>query len=239
MNLTEYRALTFDCYGTLIDWERGILEVLRAWAERHGVTSSGPQLLETYGSVEVRLQQAEPTKRYRELLYEVQLELADHFNVSRDPSDAKAFSDSIHDWPPFPDSPAALAYLKLHYRLVILSNVDRRSFRSSNEKLGVEFDLIVTAEDVGSYKPNPGHFIEAFGRLKAMGIGKDQILHLAQSLYHDIRPANALGLACVWVNRRHDRPDARGIEPPADARPDLVVTSLAEFAERHRQAIGG
>lgn len=233
MELRTFRALTFDCYGTLIDWERGILEVLRPWAERHGIEAPDEALLERYGQAEARLEQAEPALLYPDVLRGAQTELARLYGVPEDPAEADAFARSIRDWPPFPDSAGALHYLKRHFRSGILSNVDRESFRFSNERLGVAFDLVVTAQEVGSYKPKPGHFHEAFRRLDELGVAREEILHVAQSLYHDIAPATALGLKTVWVDRRRGKGGA-GLTPPAAAQPDLVVASLAELVELHK-----
>lgn len=230
MNFERFQALTFDCYGTLIDWETGILWTLRPWAVRAGLQLSDEELLGAYGEEESRLEGARPGALYPEILAGVLEALGARFGAKVGSDEARAFARSIRDWPPFPDSPAALAALKARFKLAILSNVDRESFRSSNARLGVDFDLVVTAEDVGSYKPDPAHFHEAFRRLGTMGVARERILHVAQSLYHDIAPAGALGLATVWVNRRGDK--AGGIVPSTKARPDLTVPSLAALVER-------
>lgn len=230
MNFERFQALTFDCYGTLIDWETGILWALRPWAIRSGLQLSDEELLGAYGEEESRLERALPKTPYPGILAGSFKALGARFGAAVAEEEARAFARSIRDWPPFPDSPAALASLKKRYRLAILSNVDRESFRYSNARLGVAFDLVVTAEDVGSYKPDLAHFHEALRRLSAMGVPEDRILHVAQSLYHDIAPAKALGLTTVWVNRRGDK--AGGIVPGTRAKPDLTVPSLAALAER-------
>ena len=144
------------------------------------------------------------------------------------------FGASVRTWPAFPDSGDALAYLKRHYRLAILSNVDRASFTQSNAKLGVTFDHIFTAEDIGSYKPDLRNFEYALARLREAGVEKRAVLHVAQSLFHDHVPAKLLGLASVWIDRRAGRPGA-GATPPAAATPDWRFESLAEFAAADRR----
>jgi 2-haloacid dehalogenase len=233
LDLTRFKALTFDCYGTLIDWEAGIVRALEPWAAHHGLALGGDALLDAFAGVESTIQAASPGKNYTDVLHDVLLALARAHDVPVQDDEARKFSASVLDWPAFSDSADALGYLKQHYALVILSNVDRSSFANSNAKLGVEFDLIVTAEDVGSYKPNPAHFEHAFADLAARGVARAEILHVAQSLFHDIAPANRLALPCVWVDRRDDRPGT-GATPPTEATPDLRVTSLEELARLHR-----
>ena len=238
LDLTRFKALTFDCYGTLIDWEAGILGALEPWAARHGLALGGDALLDAFAGVESAIQTAAPGKLYTDVLHDVLLALAPAHDLPAQADEAREFAASVPDWPAFSDSADALGYLKQHYALVILSNVDRASFAHSNAKLGVEFDLIVTAEDVGSYKPNPAHFERAFADLAAQGIARAEILHVAQSLFHDIAPANRLALPCVWVDRRHDRSGA-GATPPSEATPDLRVTSLDELVRLHRAQSSG
>lgn len=229
--LRNYKALTFDCYGTLIDWEQGILSVLRPWAVRHALDTTDVQLLDVFSQAEHRCQEATPSALYPDILRAVHVRLATHFGLSSLEDDADALAASIKDWPAFEDSPAALATLKRHYKLLILSNIDKSSFAHSNVKLGVEFDAIITAEDVGSYKPAPGHFQRAFEVLAKMEIARHEILHVAQSLFHDHVPAKALGLSTVWVDRRHGQGGWGATPPPpVDVQPDLVVKTLAEFA---------
>lgn len=232
LDLHKIKALTFDCYGTLIDWESGILTVLRAWACRHGADSSGAQLLRAFADAEHRCQAQTPTAPYPEILRAVHARIAATLGLPTTSGEADALARSIPDWPSFEDSPTALAELKQRYKLLILSNIDRASFAHSNRKLGVRFDAIITAEDVGSYKPNPGHFLRAFEVLGAMGIGREQCLHVAQSLFHDHVPAQALGIRTVWVDRRHGRTgDGATPPPPDEVTPDLVVPDLAALAQ--------
>ncbi len=233
MSFAAFRALTFDCYGTLIDWESGILAELKPWAAKHKLALSDDDLLAGLAQEESRCQAERPAALYPEILAEVHRRLAKRWGVAASETDAAAFGQSVGRWPAFPDSAEALRYLKQHFKLVIVSNIDRASFAKSNPKLGVEFDLIVTAQEVGSYKPALGHFHRALAELAKMGIAKDQILHTAQSLFHDVAPARQLGLKTMWINRRKGRPGG-GATPASDAKPDWEVASMAEFAALHK-----
>ncbi len=236
MKLTDYSTLTFDCYGTLIDWESGILAALKPWAEKQGLEADDDTLLECFGRHESRIEQANPTMLYPDILRQTQRAIGEDFGVGVWKAEADALGESVAAWPAFPDSAEALAYLKQHYKLVILSNVDNASFVHSNEKLGVEFDAIVTAEDAGSYKPDPNNFAYLIARLSGLGVRPEDVLHTAQSLYHDIAPARDAGLATCWINRRHDR-FGTGATPPATARPDTENQSMAELVRTHRIAV--
>ncbi len=162
---------------------------------------------------------------------------ARRFDVTADPAEARAFSRSVGDWPAFPDSAAALRYLKPHCKLAIISNVDRASAAHSPAKLGIEFDAVITAQDVGSYKPVLRNFEHAFEKLGALGIERARILHVAQSLFHDHEPAKALGLRTVWINRRAGKAGWGATRPPNNsARPDLVVNDMAGLATARRAA---
>ncbi len=235
MNLADFTTLTFDCYGTLIDWETGIAAALRPWAERAGVDGDDEALLAAFARVENRLQRDNPTAPYPELLRNGALAIAADLGAPMGGGEAEAFAASIKDWPAFPDSADGLAYLKRHYKLVILSNVDTASFAHSNAKLGVEFDAIFTAEDIGSYKPDLANFRYMLACLEAMGTAKSQILHTAQSPYHDIAPAREIGLATNWINRRALKPGG-GATPAAAATPDFEHPSIAAFVEAHKAA---
>ncbi len=236
MNLTDFTTLTFDCYGTLIDWESGIAAALGPWAGRAGADAEA--LLAAFARVENRLQRDNPTAPYPELLRKGALAIAADLGAPMADGEARAFASSIKDWPAFPDSAEGLAYLKRHYKLVILSNVDIASFAHSNAKLGVDFDAIFTAEDIGSYKPDLANFRYMLARLEAMGIAKSQILHTAQSPYHDIAPARHIGLATNWINRRGLKPGG-GATPAAAATPDFEHPSIAAFVEAHKAATTG
>jgi len=237
MQLSQFKALSFDCYGTLIDWEAGLGQALRPLANRSG--TSPEQLIEAYGPIEHDLEEIHPETRYSELLERVHERLCDDLGVERNEAEAVALGASVPDWPAFPDSAEALDYLKGHFQLVILSNVDRQSFAGSNRRLGVEFDHIYTAEDIGSYKPSLRNFDYMLSHLEEAGIGKGDLLHVAQSLFHDHVPANKLGIASAWIDRRHDKPGSGATVVP-DPLPhyDFRFTSLAALADAHRAEQG-
>ena len=221
----RFETLTFDCYGTLIDWEAGLTTALRRLLGPAGDTLEPDALLETYAGFEARAERP-PYRTYREVLAIGGRGVADAHGI--DPSDEAiaAFGGSVVDWPAFADSAAALALLKTRFRLGVLTNCDDDLFAASNRRLGVEFDWVVTAEQCGGYKPDAHNFEVLFERL---GLPRERILHVAQSLYHDHVPAKALGLTTVWIDRRHDRPGA-GATPPAAAQPDLTFPDMASFA---------
>lgn len=231
MTIRDFKALTFDCYGTLIDWETGLLAVLRPWAARHDRRVSDERLLEAFGKAEAAVERESPQMRYTDILRSVQARIAVAFGVPTIEAEAEALAQSVGDWPVFPDTAAALRELKQRHRLVIVSNVDHAAFARTNAKLGVAFDAIVTAEDVGAYKPDRRMFESAVSVLAGMGIRPSEILHVAQSLYHDHVPAKALGLTTVWVDRRGEKSGWGATVPPSAAvKPDLVVRTLAELA---------
>jgi len=237
MRLSDFKALSFDCYGTLIDWETGLSKALGPLAERSG--RSAEQLLEAYGPIEHDLEEAHPDMRYSALLERVHERLCEDLGVQSDPAEAAAFGESVGDWPPFPDSAEALNYLKGHFKLVILSNVDRRSFAGSNRRLGVEFDHIFTAEDIGSYKPSLRNFEYMLEHLEQAGIAKGDLLHTAQSLFHDHVPANRRGIASAWIDRRHGKEGAGAtVLPEPTPHYDFRFTSLGELAAAHRAEQG-
>lgn len=234
MKVTDFKVLTFDCYGTLIDWERGLLAALRPFLDQQGKQIADDAVLEAFGAAESACEATTPAKPYPGILADAFDALCGQWGIAPDPASASRFGASVGDWPAFPDSSDALRYLKRHYKLVILSNIDRDSFAKSNKKLGVEFDAICTAQDIGSYKPDRRNFEYAIKRVAELGFGRDAILHTAQSLYHDHAPAQALGLRSIWINRRQGKTGG-GATPPASARPDFTVGSMAEFVELHRQ----
>jgi 2-haloacid dehalogenase len=240
MRLSDFSTLTFDCYGTLIDWETGISEALGPWLERAGVSLGRDRVLEAFGELESAQQAATPALRYPELLAEVHRGLAERFGIASDPKAAEQFGASVGSWPAFPDSAGALAYLKRHYRLVILSNVDRASFARSNAKLGVTFDAICTAEDIGAYKPDQRNFEYLLSHLAERGIDKEEILHTAESLHHDHIPARRIGLATCWIHRRAGKEGHGATRVPEEGvRPDFRFESLAAMADAHRAEVGG
>ena len=237
MKITQFSTLTFDCYGTLIDWETGIANSLSSLISKSRLPP-GNELLQLYSNVESRLQTANPNMKYSELVADTLLEIAKQFEESL-PDNARELSlNAVGNWPAFPDSATALEFLKNHFKLVILSNVDNRSFARSNEKLKVEFDAVYTAEDIGSYKPSLKNFRYMLKQLEHEGIASSEILHTAQSLHHDMVPATKAGLARCWIDRR-------GKQSGSGATPEVAekVTyqfrfeSMAEMAEAVKQEI--
>ncbi len=223
----DFRALTFDCYGTLIDWESGLLAVLRPWARDAGLDVADRDLLAAFSRAEPRCQAERPEAPYPEILRDVHAAIARELGVAAEPAATEALARSVGDWPAFDDTPDALRALQRDHRLVVVSNVDRASFERSHARLGVRLDAVVTAEEVGAYKPDPRMFERAFEVVAALGVARSEILHVAESLFHDHVPAGALGLATVWVRRRRG---GASRAPEVDVEPDLVVESLAELA---------
>jgi 2-haloacid dehalogenase len=218
-------ALTFDCYGTLIDWEAGLTAAFRPILEAHGVTMDGEEVLARYARHEAAAE-AGPYQRYRDVLADGLRGVADELDFTPTAEEVASFSGSVGDWPAFADSMEALARLEGRFRLGVITNCDDDLFAASNRRLGVEFDWIVTAQQVGSYKPDEANFRVAFDRL---GLPRERIVHVAQSLFHDHVPAKRLGLTTVWIDRRHDRLGS-GATPPAQARPDARYPDMASFA---------
>ncbi len=225
LDFAAFDALTFDCYGTLIDWESGILRALSDVLEAHDRTLGDDSLLEVYADFEAAAE-AGPYLRYRDVLAAALRGVCATCGVVPTEAEVAGFSGSVGDWPAFPDSRTALGRLAERFRLGVITNCDDDLFALSNRRLGVTFDWIVTAQQVGSYKPDPRNFEAAFARID---VPRDRILHVAQSLFHDHVPAKRLGLTTVWVDRRHDR-GGFGATPPAEAAPDLTVPDMATLA---------
>lgn len=235
MKLTDFRALTFDCYGTLIDWETGLYAAFQPLLKRGGVTLPRDEVLAAFARHESEQEAATPQMIYSELLAEVHRRLAREWNVSPSEDEAVAFGKSVPDWPAFPDTVASLQYLQRYYKLVILSNVDRVSFEGTQRRLGVTFDAVCTAQDIGSYKPDPRNFAYLINTLAGLGVLKRQILHTAQSLYHDHGPARAAGLASAWIDRRQQLEGWGATSPPAGTpRYDFRFASLGEMVRAHQ-----
>jgi 2-haloacid dehalogenase len=222
----RFDVLTFDCYGTLIDWEAGILAGLRRILGPLGIDTGDDDLLERYARAEASVE-AGGYLRYREVLTRSADLVGRELGVQPDPAALAAFGGSVGAWPAFPDSADALARLHERFRLAVITNCDDDLFAASNARLGVTFDHVITAQQVGAYKPSTRNFEVAFERI---GVPRERILHVAQSLFHDHVPAKHLGMKTAWIDRRHGRPGS-GATPPADARPDLAVPSMAAFAE--------
>ncbi len=209
-----------------------MLAALTPWLQRSGLQADESTLLAAYGRHETVVQEEAPALPYHQVVARVLERIGEDFEFAARPDEMQTFGESVGQWPPFPDSRDALAYLRQHFKLVAITNVDKRSFARTQLLLGEPFHAVVTAEDVGSYKPAHENFHFAFERIAELGIARDKILHVAQSLYHDIAPAAALGLANIWVDRQTGR--GGGMTPPTDAQPDLRITSMEELAARHR-----
>jgi 2-haloacid dehalogenase len=221
----RFDVLTFDCYGTLIDWETGLLTGLRRVLDPLAVNATDDEVLEAFARHEAALE-AGPYLRYREILGRALRGICEEHGVEPREDDVAAFGASVADWPAFPDSADALARLHQKFSLGVITNCDDDLFAASSARLGVTFGWVVTAEQARRYKPNPRGFELAFERI---GLPTNRILHVAQSLFHDHVPAKRLGLSTVWVNRRGDRPGT-GATPPAEATPDLIVPDMATLA---------
>jgi 2-haloacid dehalogenase len=219
-------ALTFDCYGTLIDWETGLSTAFQPILAAHGISATGDDLLERYARHEAAAE-AGPYRRYREVLADGLAGVAAELGFVPTPDEVATFSGSVVDWPAFPDSPAALERLHRRFRLGVITNCDDDLFAASGRRLGTDFDWVVTAQQAGSYKPDEANFRLALERI---GLPLERIVHVAQSLYHDHAPAKRLGFRTVWINRRHDRAGS-GATPPATATPDANYHDMASFAD--------
>ena len=239
LDLTTYQALSFDCYGTLIDWETGIAAVLGPWAREQGLEVSDEDLLLAYGDHEAAVQRETPTSLYPEVLGTAFRRTGESLGSSVSDEWAQRLGDSVPDWPPFPDSADALARLRHHYRLIVVSNVHRDGFAGSNRWLRGDFAAVITAEDVGAYKPADNHFRALDRTLSELGVQRSELLHVAQSLFHDHVPAKREGLSSVWINRRHDRAGWGATPEPTDEWSfDLEFHSMGDFADAVDQAFG-
>ncbi len=225
MDFGRYEVVSFDCYGTLIDWEGGIVSGLRPVLSAHGVDAADDEILDLHARTEHRLQAASRPGayvKYRDVLGEEVREAGRRWGFEPTPSEVRALADSLRHWNPFPDTVEALRALKERYKLAIISNVDDGLFALTACHLEVEFDWIVTAEQAGTYKPSPNNFRLALERI---GVEPHRLLHAAESLFHDVAPAKELGLSTVWVHRRAQK-GGFGATPPAEAEPDLEVPDL-------------
>lgn len=240
MKLSDFKVLTFDCYGTLIDWESGMVAALKSLTGRISTFLSRDEVLEAHARHESAQQLQTPTMKYSELLAVVYRRLAEEWNVPVSWEECEAYGRSVKDWPAFPDSAEALTYLKKHYRLVILSNVDNTSFAHSHARLGVAFDAIYTAQDIGSYKPSSRNFDYMIEKLSSLGIVKSDILHTAESLFHDHAPANRHGLASCWIYRRHGQQGfGATMYPGAIPKHNYQFNSMADLVAAHREETAG
>ena len=225
MDFSTFTTITFDCYGTLIEWEAGLLPELRRLLGAHGKTLPDAAILQLYGGFEARAESG-PYQCYRAVLESVVRQFGERCGFDPTAADLCSLHESVPAWPPFPDTVAALQKLQQHYRLAVISNIDDDLFAQTRKHLGVEFAAVITAQQARTYKPSLNNFRLA---LQTLGIEPSCLLHTGQSIYHDVLPAQSLGIATVWVNRRSARPGV-GAVPQAEGRPDLEVPDMKALA---------
>ena len=236
MDFSRFKVISFDCYGTLIDWETGIWDALqRLFLANDGhAPVSRAEALKAYAEEESRIEAEQPAARYDHILAETHKALARRWGLTTTPGLDAAFADSIACWPAFADTAEALRTLKRHARLAILSNVHRHGFEQTQPKLGVDFDLVCTAEEIGSYKPDPANFLHLLRQVRArFDCAPEELLHVAQSPYHDIAPAREQGITCVWIDRQRLAEGGNwGATPALKAlpQPDAHYHDLASLA---------
>ena len=226
LDFTRFKVLTFDCYGTMIDWETGIFSALRPILAAHRKSIPDSDLLQLYSELEASAEQGE-FLCYRDVLQSVVRGFGEHLGFAPTADEVHSLPESLANWQPFPDTVEVLRKLKGRYQLAVISNVDDDLFAATAPKLGVGFDHVITAQQAGRYKPCMRIFKLAEER---MGVSLDQWLHVGQSIYHDVIPAQSLGIATVWVNRPSPRPGA-GAAKAAAGKPDLEVPNLRALAE--------
>lgn len=225
MDFSRFTTISFDCYGTLIDWEAGILPVLRTVLATHGQSLPDAAMLELYGEFEAEAESG-PYRSYREVLQSVVQAFADRLHFQATTAEIHSLHESVAAWPTFSDTVAALRELQKRYKLVVISNIDDALFAQTQKHLGVRFDGVITAEQARSYKPSLNNFQLA---LSTLAISPDRLLHAGQSVYHDVVPAQSLGISTVRVNRKSARPGIGAVRV-STGKPDLEVPDLASLA---------
>ena len=226
LDFERYEVMTFDCYGTLIDWEPGIIDAVNGILRAHGLELSGEKILKIYAALESRAE-AREFKNYKSVLRAVVEGMAIILKFEPSEEELGRLHESLKQWEPFPDTVEALKALGRRFKLAVISNVDDDLFAFTNERLGIDFDWVVTSEQVRAYKPSLQNFRDA---LEKIGVRRDGVVHVAESLYHDIAPAKELGLTTVWINRRGGY-EGNGATPRAYAEPDLEVPDLSALVE--------
>jgi 2-haloacid dehalogenase len=225
MDFARFTTISFDCYGTLIDWESGILPTLRTVFDRYQKSPSDGAVLELYGEFEAQAESG-PYQSYRNVLESVVQRFGKHYGFQPDPDELRSLPDSVPSWLPFPDTVSALRQLQKRYKLAVISNTDDDLFAETRKHLATEFDFVITAQRARSYKPSINNFQLA---LRTMGLEPGRLLHAAQSIYHDVVPASSLGIATVWVNRKSARPGVGAVRAAA-GRAQLEVPDVASLA---------
>ena len=239
MKLSDFKMLTFDTYGTLIDWETGIYEGLAPLLDKLPIRLDRDEVLELFAECEMRQQAEQPRQVYRDLLADVARAMAAKWQLKLSDDEAFEFGRSVKHWPAFGDSAASLDYLRQHYLMATVTNCDRISYMGSNARLEIEWDGIYTAQDIGCYKPQLRNFEYSFERARRdLGILPQQILHVAQSLTHDMVPATQMGMTKVWINRRHNVEGLGATAPPqGDYTIEFEYNSMADFVDAHRREL--
>ncbi|MGD0509506.1 MAG: haloacid dehalogenase type II [Terriglobales bacterium] len=230
MDFSRFSTISFDCYGTLIDWESGILPALRSVLAKHGQSLPDAAILELYGEFEAEAESG-PYQSYRDVLQSVVRSFAGRLHFEATSTEIHSLHESVRAWPPFPDTVSALRELQKRYKLVVISNIDDDLFAETRKHLEVEFHGVITAQQARSYKPSLNNFQMA---LRTLGLSPDRLLHAAQSVYHDVVPAWSLGISTVWVNRKSARPGIGAVRASAtlatEKRADLEIPDLASLA---------
>lgn len=238
MRLTDFKVLTFDCYGTLIDWESGIVEALRPLLARRSGPLTRDEILEAHARHESHQQRFTPEMNYSQVLGVVYRRLAEEWGVEYSQDEMIAYGQSVGVWPAFPDSTGALLYLKKYFKVAILSNIDNTSFAQSQKLLDVEFDVVITAEDVGAYKPAKENFEYMLATLDNLGFKKEEILHTAESMYHDHTLANKIGLPSCWIYRRFEQKGfGATMDPGLQPQVNFQFTSMAQLVRAHQDEL--
>ena len=227
LDFNRFEWLSFDCYGTLVDWESGICASVDKVLQAHGARRSRAEILALFSDIEPKVQNSNGYLEYRLVLRRVMERIGAELDIRCAESELDCLADTLPRWPIFPDVTDALRALKTRYKLAVISNVDDDLFAGTAEVMGIDFDAVVTAEQAGGYKPNLYNFTLASERMR---VEREGWLHVAESLYHDIAPANRLGIKCAWV----DRAGRGGGTRRVDADPDIVVSDLTELT---RQAL--
>jgi 2-haloalkanoic acid dehalogenase type II len=239
MKLSDYKMLTFDTYGTLIDWESGIYNALEPLLDKLPLKLSRDEVLELFAECEMQQQASNPTQVYSSVLDEVSRAIAKKWQIKISDEEAVTFGRSVKHWPEFEDSAASLNYLRQHYLMATLTNCDRISYMGSNARLEIEWDAIYTAQDVGCYKPRLRNFDYMFEHARRdLGVLPQEILHVAQSLTHDMVPATSMGMTKVWINRRHNQEGLGATAPPqGEYTIEWEFNSMADFVKAHQQEL--
>lgn len=226
LNFSQFELISFDCYGTLINWEEGIFDSLTPLFHRYGKSIGDAKILELYGDFEAQFEQGD-YRPYRQVHQAVTESFARYLDFAPTASELSSLADSICQWPVFPDTQDALRKLKTRYKLAIISNIDDDLFDQTKPKLGVEFDYVITAQQAKAYKPSLTIFKLA---AQKFGIAPSKWLHVGQSIYHDVLPAQSMGCSSVWINRISPRTNLGAVKAAAGT-PDLELNDLHSLAK--------